>query len=83
VQKYAAATTVEVRMRDACGEIQVDVIDDGRGFDVGSVSRGAGLTNMEDRIDALGGNVHVVSTPGSGTTLRVTVPVAQAVQPAT
>jgi signal transduction histidine kinase len=83
VQKYAAATKVEVRMREACGEIQVDVIDDGRGFDVGSVSRGAGLTNMEDRIDALGGNVHVVSTPGSGTTLRVTVPVAQAVQPAT
>jgi signal transduction histidine kinase len=40
------------------------------------------LTNMEDRIDALGGNLRVASTPGSGTTLHATVPVAHALLPA-
>jgi signal transduction histidine kinase len=50
---------------------------------VSTVRRGAGLTDMEDRIDALGGSLQVVSTPGSGTTLRATVPVAHALLPAT
>ena len=76
VQKHAAASAVQVRLREDSGRVHVDVIDDGRGFDVAAVRRGAGLTNMEDRIDALGGSLQVASTPGSGTTLRATVPVS-------
>jgi signal transduction histidine kinase len=30
---------------------------------------------MEDRLDALGATLHIVSSPGSGTTLRVILPV--------
>ena len=75
VQKYAAASVVEVRLR-ADGElIHVDVFDDGRGFDIGAATRGAGLTNMEDRIDALGGNLLLESAPGAGTALHATVPI--------
>jgi signal transduction histidine kinase len=76
IQKYAAATAVEVRLRDEANELSIEIVDDGRGFDAEHVSRGAGLTNMEDRLDALGGTLHVESAPGSGTTLRATVPVA-------
>jgi signal transduction histidine kinase len=43
------------------------VEDDGRGFDALTTRRGAGLTNMADRIDALGGSLTVSSTPGAGT----------------
>ena len=75
VHKYAAASAVQVRVREGGGEVRVEVIDDGRGFDVGTVQRGAGLTNMEDRLDALGGNLQIDSTLGSGTTLHATVPV--------
>ena len=75
VQKYAAASAVQVRVREEGGEVRVEVIDDGRGFDVGTVERGAGLTNMEDRLDALGGNLQIESTLGGGTTLHATVPV--------
>jgi signal transduction histidine kinase len=74
VQKYAAASAVQVRVREGGGEVRVEVIDDGRGFDVGTVQRGAGLTNMEDRLDALGGNLQIDSTLGGGTTLHATVP---------
>jgi signal transduction histidine kinase len=74
VQKYAAASAVEVRLR-ADGElIHVDVLDDGRGFDLSAATRGAGLTNMEDRLDALGGNLLLESAPGAGTALHATVP---------
>jgi signal transduction histidine kinase len=39
-----------------------EVADDGCGFDSASVKRGAGLTNMTDRIEALGGRLEVSST---------------------
>jgi glucose-6-phosphate-specific signal transduction histidine kinase len=38
----------------------------GRGFDVATTSRGNGLTNTEDRLDALGGTLHIASSPGMG-----------------
>jgi signal transduction histidine kinase len=46
---------------------------------VNTTTRGNGLTNMEDRLDALGGTLHIVSSPGSGTTLRAVLPFASAV----
>jgi signal transduction histidine kinase len=82
VQKYAAASEVKVRLREDNGRLQVDVVDDGRGFDVSTVRRGAGLTNMEDRIDALGGSLHLESSPRSGTKLCASVPVPQVILPA-
>jgi signal transduction histidine kinase len=75
VQKYAAASTVAVRLRESGGQLGVEVSDDGRGFDVRTAARGAGLSNMEDRLDALGGKLEIESIVGAGTTLRATVPV--------
>jgi len=82
VQKYASASAVELRLREAGGQVCIDVIDDGRGFDMSTATRGAGLTNIEDRLDALGGSLHVDSAPGRGVTLRSMVPVPQATLPA-
>jgi signal transduction histidine kinase len=75
VQKYADASAAEVRLREAGGQLVVEIIDDGSGFDPRTVSRGAGLTNMEDRLDALGGTLDVQSCPGTGTRLRVSIPI--------
>jgi signal transduction histidine kinase len=47
------------------------VQDDGQGFDPASAGHGSGLTNMADRVDALGGTLDVSSSPGHGTTVRV------------
>jgi signal transduction histidine kinase len=74
VQKYAKATQVIVRLREADGQLRVEVEDDGAGFDVATVQRGAGLTNMEDRLDALGGALAVHSSRGHGTRLSVSLP---------
>ena len=79
VQKYAGASAVVVRLREDAEQLQVEVTDDGRGFDVTSITRGAGLTNMEDRLDALGGRLELLSTPGVGTTLRASIPTAHPV----
>jgi signal transduction histidine kinase len=79
VQKYAGASAVVVRLREDAEQLQVEVTDDGSGFDVTSITRGAGLTNMEDRLDALGGRLELLSTPGVGTTLRASIPTAHPV----
>ncbi|MBJ7594905.1 MAG: hypothetical protein JF886_08595 [Candidatus Dormibacteraeota bacterium] len=69
VQKYAQASKVTVHLDEVDGGLTFAVTDDGHGFDVETMKRGAGLTNMADRLDALGGTVHVASMIGHGTTV--------------
>jgi signal transduction histidine kinase len=75
VQKYAHASRVSVRLREADGELRFEVEDDGCGFDAGAATNGSGLTNMADRLDAVGGRLDIASVPGRGSRLYGTVPV--------
>ena len=74
--KYSHAHDVSVTLHGANGTLAFEVADDGDGFDPSVASSGRGLTNMTDRVDALGGTLTVESSPGAGTTitgeLRVT-----------
>jgi signal transduction histidine kinase len=70
VQKYAAASQVTVRLREDDRALRFEVQDDGKGFDASTTSKGAGLTNMGDRVDALGGSLEVESQTGAGTCVR-------------
>jgi signal transduction histidine kinase len=56
--------------------VQLEVVDDGQGFDPQqpTVDRGFGLIGMQERSQRLGGRFSLVSQPGSGTTILVTVP---------
>jgi signal transduction histidine kinase len=78
VQKYAHATGVTVRLSQHEETLSFEVIDDGRGFDLASMPRGMGLSNMEDRIDSLGGALRVSSAVGHGTTISGSLPLAGA-----
>jgi hypothetical protein len=62
------------------GDLSFEVEDDGTGFDADRAKNGSGLTNMADRLDALGGTVDIESAPGRGTVLRGRVPVAVGVR---
>jgi signal transduction histidine kinase len=74
VQKYAGANTAFVRLQTEDGSLKFEVEDDGRGFDLASTPWGSGLTNMADRLDALGGGSEVDSALGRGTRLLGRVP---------
>jgi signal transduction histidine kinase len=78
VQKYAGGSPATIRLRAAAGILTFAVEDQGAGFDAATQAKGSGLQNMEDRLDALGGSVVVVSAPGRGTRVAGTVPVAMA-----
>jgi len=75
-QKYARASKVVVSLKDRDGLLDFVVTDDGAGFDRETVKQGAGLTNMRDRLDALGGDVGIHSQPGQGTRLVGFIPTA-------
>jgi signal transduction histidine kinase len=77
VAKYAEATRAIVRLGEEDGDLTFSVTDDGAGFDVASVPRGAGLQNMADRVEALGGSIEISSAPGRGTTITGRVPVGE------
>jgi signal transduction histidine kinase len=73
VAKYAEASSVEIRLTQANGELRFEVVDDGRGFDPSRTVHGTGLQGMADRIDAIGGAFEVRSAPDHGTTVSGTV----------
>ena len=80
--KHAGAQRVDVRLERTGPErsvLRLRVHDDGAGFDPAVASAGAGLSNMRDRLDAVGGQVSVESRPGAGTTMTATVAVGNLV----
>jgi signal transduction histidine kinase len=78
VQKYAGASSAVVKLSEFEGHLQFEVNDDGRGFDGTRVVHGAGLTNMDDRLDALGGKLAITSEPGHFTRVCGSVPLPTA-----
>ncbi|MGI8608020.1 MAG: histidine kinase [Candidatus Dormibacteria bacterium] len=79
VTKYAAATSATLNLSTAGDDLVFAVADDGAGFDPATTPRGAGLANMVDRIDALGGTVEVFSRPGEGCRVSGRIPVSAVV----
>ena len=55
--------------------IQIQIRDDGIGFNVGEQSSGLGLRSMRERIELIKGDLHIISKTGEGTLIRVVAPV--------
>jgi signal transduction histidine kinase len=79
--KHAStAKRVVVRLDgDVQGELRFSVRDDGAGAPGGELAGGAGVTNMHDRVAAIGGSLRVSTHPGIGTEVRGRVPRPHAV----
>jgi signal transduction histidine kinase len=71
--RHACATSVAVRVSHDPPRLVLEVSDDGMGFDEAG-GRGLGLASMNDRAEAAGGSLTVVSRPGHGTMIRLEVP---------
>ena len=75
VAKHAGATRAEVRVTEAGDRLEVEVRDDGRGFEPSAASTGFGLTGMRERVEMLGGALALESSPaGLGTLVRASLP---------
>ncbi|MCQ4362379.1 MAG: ATPase [Mycobacterium sp.] len=76
VVKHSKAMTATVRFTVSDGEARLQVADDGVGFtpSPGRAPTSYGMLSMTERAELVGGRLAVRSTPGSGTTVTVTVP---------
>jgi len=84
VVKYSGVHAAELFLKHTSGSITVMVKDNGRGFDIAhmgnrSSDKGFGLFSIRERLSLLGGNLKIVSQPGQGTSIEMTVPVEKAV----
>ncbi len=78
VMKHASARQTTVRLSSSNGDLRVEVLDNGKGFDPSRVPR-SGLSGLEDRIEAVGGTVSVESRPRGGTRLMASLPARRTV----
>jgi signal transduction histidine kinase len=81
VVKHARADHAEVRLQCGPGRVRASVADDGRGFDPGDAESprkpeggGFGLFSLKERLQSAGGELCVESEPGTGTVVRVKLP---------
>lgn len=81
---HAHAGDVRIALRRTETTVTMEIADDGVGFDTDAASRisGFGLIGMRERADSLGGHVTIMSQPGNGTTVQVTVPFVEQETPA-
>jgi len=79
ISKHSFASNVAVRIETAAGNLQVEISDDGQGFDPTNArdflaSGKVGLASMRERAELAGGTFTIRSAPGSGTIVMAILP---------
>ncbi|HET9508630.1 MAG TPA: ATP-binding protein [Gaiellaceae bacterium] len=80
IREHASATNVSVRVRARRSAIELQVVDDGMGFEVEralakAAQRGRlGLVGIGERVRMVGGTFELESRPGGPTSLKITLP---------
>jgi signal transduction histidine kinase len=79
VRKHSAAATASLTLVARGEEIELQIADDGRGFDPFTYSHGFGLDGMRERLAFVHGSLTVTTSAGGGTTLVASLPAAREV----
>ncbi|MGD0452243.1 MAG: GAF domain-containing protein [Solirubrobacteraceae bacterium] len=74
VTKHAGASTVRVQIRESDREVEIEVQDDGAGFDSDAAREGFGLAGMRERATLAGGSLSIASGE-QGTLVKARLPV--------
>jgi signal transduction histidine kinase len=74
VVRHADATEVEFQMTVSDDALNIVIADNGKGFDPKIIREGYGLENLSGRLKRLGGRCLIESRPGSGTTIKISLP---------
>jgi signal transduction histidine kinase len=84
--KYSEADVIEVFLRQTESDMTILVKDEGKGFDPKivearsvNIESGRGFFNMYERTEYVNGRLEIVSDPGKGTTVTLSVPMRNAV----
>src|SRR5262249_44417404 len=76
IVRHARSDHAAIRLEYREGCVVLTIRDRGVGFNVAQKRSGLGLTSMQERVSLVHGLFEMDSTPGSGTRIRVTVPIS-------
>lgn len=79
IHKHACAKNSVVKIEMLNNRVNIQVRDDGKGFDLEKVMsnkerEGYGLIGMQERVQLLNGDINIVTAPGKGTSISISVP---------
>ena len=75
--KHGHAKTISMHMKGTPSSLGLTIVDDGVGFDADKAwGKGLGLVSMTERLESIGGTMAIHSSPGAGTCIEVTAPIA-------
>jgi two-component system, NarL family, sensor histidine kinase UhpB len=76
VMKHAQAHSVQVELNlsETDRLLEIEIADDGEGFDPASAAAGIGIIGMRERVVALDGSISFQTAPGEGTIVRIALP---------
>jgi signal transduction histidine kinase/ligand-binding sensor domain-containing protein len=75
--KYSACSLLRIRFERTSDQLQMEIQDNGKGFDMTTVARGNGLYNMQERAAECDGHLHIGSSAGHGTAVILQVPITR------
>jgi ligand-binding sensor domain-containing protein/signal transduction histidine kinase len=75
VARHSQATQAKIQIAYQEHEIQIQIEDNGSGFEVSKTVNGLGLRLIRERLESIGGQVDIQSRLGKGTTITLIVPV--------
>jgi signal transduction histidine kinase len=74
VVRHAEASEVEFRMEVASGGLEIEITDNGKGFETGTEKGRHGLKNLSSRLLTLGGSCTLESRVAGGTVVTIRLP---------
>jgi NarL family two-component system sensor histidine kinase LiaS len=73
--RHAKATKMDIVLQRRGDTVRLGIKDNGIGFDTLVKKQASyGMTNMEERVNELGGSLNIASAPGKGTRIEIRVP---------
>jgi PAS domain S-box-containing protein len=80
IHRHSGSPTAQIRITQHGEELRMEICDQGRGMLQGNHAKpGVGVQGMRERVRLLGGRLDIRSSPGSGTAVLATLPLAQPV----
>lgn len=74
IARHAQATAVTINLKQSTQFMTLTITDNGHGYDPDQISPGFGLLGIRERAESLGGQFHLQTHVGSGTSIRIEVP---------
>lgn len=74
ILKHADANNVDISIKTEGNDINIILEDDGKGFIFTKKRKGIGISNMMNRVESYNGKMEIISSPGNGCVLNVTIP---------